>query len=75
MRVIIVAALVGVAIVVGFGAGMLVIASLDLVLPPHRLEDGDTAAEFLSVGTAYLTWAVTSVSVVILGLGRLRSRG
>jgi MFS superfamily sulfate permease-like transporter len=68
-----VAAIVSLAVVVGFLAGMAVITVLGVVLPPFREEvDDDTVRQFVPVALAYATWATTSLAFLLLTLHRFR---
>ena len=67
------AAIVSLAVVVGFLAGMAVITVLGVVLPPFREEvDDDTMREFVPVALAYATWATTPLAFLLLTLHRFR---
>lgn len=65
------AAVVGIAVVVGFAAGLVAMWLTNALLPPFREDvDDDTMREFAPVALAYLTWAVTTVAVVLVALRR-----
>jgi ABC-type antimicrobial peptide transport system permease subunit len=65
------AAVVGIAVLAGFVAGFGVIWLTNALLPPFREEvDDDTMREFAPVALAYLTWAVTTVAVLLFALRR-----
>ncbi len=65
-------ALVAVAVVVGFAAAWGVMTVLGAMLPPFQPEDDDTLREYIPVALAYMTWAATTLIVLVVGLGRLR---
>jgi hypothetical protein len=68
-----VAALVALAVAVGFLAGMAVITVLGTILPPFREEvDDDTMREFVPVALAYLTLATTTLAILLLAMHRFR---
>jgi MFS superfamily sulfate permease-like transporter len=57
--------LIAIAIIAGFCAGAALLLVMIAVLPPFRPEDDDTLREFVPVALAYLTWAVTTLVVLI----------
>lgn len=68
LRVVGFVALVSIAIVVGFGAGLGVIAGVNAIMPFRDDVDEGTFREFWPVALAYATWALTSLTVVIGGV-------
>jgi ABC-type antimicrobial peptide transport system permease subunit len=66
--------LVAIAGVLGFLAGWGLLYLMIAVLPPFRPEDDDTLREIVPVGLTYLTWALTSSVVFVVGLRRLQRK-
>ena len=66
--------LLAVAVFVGFCVGWGVLLTLDAVLPPFRPEDDDTLRELIPVALTYLTWAATTLVVLVAGWRRIRRR-
>lgn len=64
--------LIALAVVLGFGAGMAVVAIGKAVLPPFQPSDDDTLREFIPVALAYLAWGATTLIVLVLGWRRVR---
>lgn len=73
-RVLVLAAGMGVAALVGFAAAVAVLFVENALLPPFRREDGDTLREFIPVAIAYGTWAVTTLLVIVFGWRRMRRK-
>ncbi len=61
--------LVAAGLTLGFGAALLLIRVVGLIVP-FRPEDDDALREFVPVGLAYLAWAGTALAVVVLGWRR-----
>lgn len=61
-----------IAVVVGFGAAVLVLVLLEAVLPPFQPADDDTLRAFVPVVLAYLAWGVGTVVTLVLGWRRIR---
>lgn len=68
------AALAVAAVLLGFGAMWVVIGIANAILPPFQIADDDTLRERSPVAIAYLTWAVTTVIVLVAGLRAIRRR-
>lgn len=65
-------AIAATAVILGFAAGIAVIAIANSVLPPFREDvDDDTIREFVPVALAYLAWVATSAVVILVGWRRL----
>ncbi|MGI8928659.1 MAG: helix-turn-helix domain-containing protein [Candidatus Limnocylindrales bacterium] len=62
------AMLAAIALVLGLGAGFVVIGAFNVVLPFRYPEDDDTLRERIPVVLAYLTWVGTSIVVFVAGL-------
>jgi hypothetical protein len=61
-----------IAIVIGFGAAVLVLIFLEAVLPQFQPADDDTLRAFVPVVLAYLAWGVGTVVTLVLGWRRIR---
>ena len=64
--------LLALAAFVGFCVGWGVLLTLNAVLPPFRPEDDDTLRELIPVTLTYLTWAATTLIVLVAGWRRIR---
>jgi hypothetical protein len=67
-RVVAIVALGVVALAAGFVAGLGLISVVNWIVPFNYPNDDDTLREFVPVAAAYLTWAITSATIFILGL-------
>lgn len=67
-----VVSLVAVAVSLGLGAGMAVVAIGNAVLPPFQRSDDDTLREFIPVALAYLAWGATTLVILVLGWRSVR---
>lgn len=65
--------IIGIALGLGFAAGVAVILVMNAVLPPFRPEDDETLPEFIPAAIAYATMAATALLVVLVAWRRLRS--
>lgn len=60
------------AVFVGFCAGWGLLLVMNAILPPFRPEDDDTLRERIPVALTYLTWAATTLVVLVAGWRQLR---
>ena len=67
-------AILGIALGLGFVAGLAVIVVLNAVLPPFRPEDDETLRELIPAALAYLTMAGTAGLVIFTAWRRWCSR-
>lgn len=71
-RAVLLLVLLALAVFVGFCAGWGVLLVLTAVLPSFRPEDDDTLRERIPVAMTYLTWAATTLVVLVAGWRRIR---
>jgi hypothetical protein len=71
-RAILLLGLLALAVFMGFCVGWGVLLALNAVLPPFRPEDDDTLRERIPVALTYLTWAATTLVVLVVGWRRIR---
>lgn len=64
--------LLALAVFVGFSAGWGLLLVMNAILPPFRPEDDDTLRERIPVALTYLTWAATTLVVLVAGWRQLR---
>jgi hypothetical protein len=61
-----------VAVIVGFGAAVVVLMILQAVLPPFQPSDDDTLRELVPAVLAYLAWGAGTLVTLVLGWRRIR---